>query len=147
MRQIGTLGTIDTLKVGERVFTDLANLIMLTGATASGGNVLIGLSKVAASPTAYQVTSGKTLKVQAIRAIGHASGATFGTVIYGDTAVSATAATSVDPTNRVDSREYGYFPAAVGGMISYASNFDIPATKYVAGYGETVYITAFGYEV
>jgi len=147
MKQIGTLGTIDTLTVGERVFTDLANLIILSGNSAASPNVLCGLSKTpAASPTAYQVTTGKTLKIAALRVFGYSAAANFGGALYGDTALPVNTGTATPPTNQISDNLQGYFPAAIGGTVSFVTNFDVPATKYVGAYAEASYVTAFGYE-
>jgi len=66
---IGTLGTIPTLTVAGRVFTDLTNLIYL-GTVISGGPTDATFRLLSGSGGAgYQVTGGKTLTIYAISAV------------------------------------------------------------------------------
>jgi len=146
MKQIGTLGTIDTLTVGERVFTDLANLLILTGATAASANVYAGLTAGVQASTAYQVTTGKTLKIAAVRAFGFSGASNFAGVLYGDTAMATETGNAIGPTNPVFDALQGYFPPGVGGKVEYATNFSAPAGKYIGCLADACYITAFGYE-
>lgn len=146
MRQIGTLGTIPTITVAGHVFTDLDNLIMITGTTGASPNTLIGLSRVSASPTAYQVTAGKTLTISAVRVNGYGAGPASGSVTYGDNALNAVSASGTPQTNAVNDVTTGYLVAGIGAVLEFVTDFDAPATKYMTGVGELVIIKAFGYE-
>lgn len=61
---IGTLGTIPTLTVGGRVFTDLTTLIILAGYQGSNARTTL---RVPGASSGYPVTTGKTLTVHAAR--------------------------------------------------------------------------------
>lgn len=63
-KPIGTLGTIDTLTVGGRVFTDLTNLLVLMGYTDSNTKASL---RAAIGSSGWAVTGGKTLTIYAIR--------------------------------------------------------------------------------
>lgn len=68
MKPIGTLGTIPTLTIGGRVFTDLENLITLAGHASTGGSTESGLKRIGpAFSTAYQVPASKALRVLAVK--------------------------------------------------------------------------------
>lgn len=63
-KPIGTLGTIDSLTIGTRVFVDLDNLIVLSAAGYAGSNYIC-TARLANATSGYQVTSGKTLRIDA----------------------------------------------------------------------------------
>lgn len=152
-RAIGTLGTIDSITVGGRVFTDLTNIITLIGVcTAGTGNSSLRLLNGTAG---YPVTTAKTLKILAIAVQILGTGATdsFG-LGYSDNDVGFGTATA--PTNPVyvgGAAINQYTPA--GSLQSlyefnYGGGFSIPAAKFVliqnAGSSQ-ISVTAYGYEV
>lgn len=156
-KPIGTLGTIDTLTVGGRTFTDLANLIVLYGACGSNGGS--GLFKPNAA-SAYQVTAGKTLQLWAMRVHQNEANTNGGdhslNFAYCDNAIAINASTS--PTNPVymygastDGLGYGQQVTNPNFLYEVGFRFDIIATKY--GYvtsgvaSPNFLITVFGYEV
>lgn len=149
-RAIGTLGTIDTLTVAGRTFTDLGNLITLGGTIPASPNVFIGLSLTqTASPSNYQVTTGKTLTIGAIRGFSLSTSANpFGQVGYGDTSTSTSGA-ATPPTGAIYSWSgYAHPGTATGEIFETGLDFDVPAQKYpfaIAAAGN-VQLAVFGYE-
>ena len=66
-KPIGTLGVIDSITVGGRAFTDLANLVVL----ASKNNTHQYYSFYEANGTGpYQVPTGKVLQIRAAQFTG-----------------------------------------------------------------------------
>ena len=66
-KPIGTLGTIPTITVGGRVFTDLDNLIVLT-AYAQTGTAAGATFREPVASSGYQVPGGQTLRILAVTA-------------------------------------------------------------------------------
>lgn len=62
---VGTLGTVPSMTVAGRVFTDLTNLKVLVFGVGSTGNVRSSFRAPGAT-SGYTVTSGKTLTIEAI---------------------------------------------------------------------------------
>lgn len=87
MKAIGTLGNVDSLKVGGQVFVDLTNLISLIANCLT--NSSSGFNQPGAS-SGYQVPGGKTFRIRAIRYINYA------------TALSATATPTRIVLNQAD---------------------------------------------
>lgn len=157
MKPIGTLGTIETVTIGPRVFTDLANLIKLHGYVKSN---TYSTFRSTLGPSGYQVTSGKTLT------LGAASVSSYDSTVpstvrlgYGDTDVGPDS--SSGPTNMVE--EYGDNDQHTGALrfnavsqitqpnptADYAINFAVAATKYPYSRhtpGTTQTIQVYGYE-
>lgn len=153
MKQIGTLGTIDTLTVGGRVLTDLNGLITLN-AVLSGTNVHYSTARLWNGTSGYQVTAGKTLTiVGSIWSITEAATTNAGGVLlYADNDIGIDNATV--PTNPV----YGFsdtdlivnFPATSVGIFGISVNFQVPSGKYPAILTQqavTGHIQLYGYEV
>lgn len=152
---IGTLGTIPTLTVGGRVFTDLTTLIIL-GGYALSNNSFASLRKPNGS-AAYSITTAKTYTIYAAKLIGYTLGGTgYINVLYGDTDAGMDAASA--PTNAVycngdaATRYAGVGASSTGtGYFLDGSHtpFAVPAGKYVASKflngGGTAFV--YGYEV
>lgn len=66
-KAIGTLGNIDTISIGGRVFTDLTNLIMLYTYIQNGGAAQYGTFRKAGGTTGYTPSGGLTFKFSAAR--------------------------------------------------------------------------------
>lgn len=149
---IGTLGTIPSLTVGGRVFTDLTNLIILSASTGGSANNVSTLRKFGAS-SGYQVTTGKTLTIYAIKVISQSSTGEALNFGYGDTDVGIRAGTT-NPTNAVfaigdSSNMLISGLSQVGGVTELAINLAVPSLKYVfAKAGDTGVsgFLAYGYE-
>jgi len=153
---VGTLGTIPTLDIGGRIFTDLTNLIVLQAQNTTTSHW--GTFRKPNSTSGYQVTSGKTLHILGAQSSIIVDGGAGGnaTVLYGDTDVGIDSASA--PTNPI--YPYGTVAVSISGSIPLnlapgvypqSLNFDVPATKYPAlyvpaGTGQQVQITIYGYE-
>jgi len=154
-KAIGTLGTIDTLTVGGRTFTDLTNLIILYGLVSTAGRHTT--LRLPNASSGYQVTSGKTFKIEAIFA--STSSASAGPVMpfYGDTDVGLDSASA--PTNPVyiggnNNPQAIALAGNTSGNLVLSNpipgmNFSVPAGKYPCVYaGATSSLVAvYGYEV
>lgn len=155
---IGTLGTIPSLQIGGRVYTDLTSLIIL-GADATAGRW--GTMRLCSGTAGYQVTTGKTLTISSVAANSPAGGGSsvYGTILYGNTDVgfqSASAPTS--PVYMFGSSTVfpilGAFAASGASVSNYKDtainiNFAVPATKYPAlenSGGAEIFMIAYGYE-
>jgi len=146
-KPIGTLGTLNTLTVGGRVFTDIDNLIQLGCTIPSAPNVACALFLDALAPAAYQVTAGKVLTLGAFTCNMYANVASGATVGFADTAISVAGAASPG-TNAETSSQSIYMATALGAYGERPIVYRIPATKYpyaLAGGGNAVIIT-WGYE-
>lgn len=131
---IGTLGSVDTVTVGGRSFTDVPNLIILSMYIGGSGNFTTG--RKANGTAGYQVTAGKTYTIGAIR--GYLMLASAGTTIqsgigYADNDIGLDQNTT--PTNPV----YAYGASTAAVFAPYFSQltlelpvlFGIPQNKYV----------------
>lgn len=63
-RAIGTLGTIPSLTIGGRVYTDLDNLIILSAGTSTSGNTT--MFRKGTGSAGYPVTASKTLTITSL---------------------------------------------------------------------------------
>lgn len=69
-KAIGTIGNVQTMTVGGSLFVDTTNIIILFGGTDGATNVNSGSRKFGAQGgVTYQVTTGKTLIINAYRGI------------------------------------------------------------------------------
>lgn len=164
-RPVGTLGTIPTVTVGGRVFTDLTNLKILSTSLAASSNKYAPLydTTPGGTPGVYQVPGGKTFIIYAIKyRLEQASGGTSlaGGLFYGDTALADNDAGPL--TNPV---------GAISGNAGITSNADliftdtwgtanpnlemsiggqVPTGKYLHIFQNTAlgsHVTVYGYEV
>ncbi len=152
---ISNLGTIPTLSVGGRVFTDLTTLIVL-----AGGNLTINRYSTLRKPNGtagYQVTVGKTLRIDACRIWTTSTGGLCNVgLLYGDTDVgldSASAPTTAVSYGGSSSVYVGFQGTAASGVESQAPAeitpfFSVVAQKYAAMLSDraATNMTAFGYE-
>lgn len=152
-KPIGTLGTIPTLEIGGRVFTDLTTLIRLSGFTNTNDNCTLRKSNGSAG---YQVTGGTTLTIKAVKQTTRSAlaGARLSILLAqsdNDAGVdSATALTN--PVYEIGSGTY--FPYVASDTLSpyweCDSDFSIAATKYVSAVrqaaGAVNIFTVYGYE-
>lgn len=148
---IGNLGTIPTLTVGNRVFTDLTNLITLSGFVSGGGNY--GTMRAPNGTAGYQVTAGKTYTIHSLIITGGGvTGTGAGTILYGNTDVGTGAGSA--PTTPIYYGGYGAgglltasnFPPSITGTFCNPM-FQIPATKYPAVINSsTAFYLSYGYE-
>lgn len=133
-----------TITVGGRVFTNIADLIIL--ATVNSTN-LYGTFRISSGSSGYQVTSGKTYTVYAIRLFSTTASAWVSQAVgYGDTDVGLNSGSP--PTNNVQS--FGTAIPSVAGTADAEApmKFAIPAQKYpyIAGTGGTCTAVIYGYE-
>jgi len=147
---IGNLGTIPTLSVGNHVYTDLTNLIVLHGYAVGAHNCT--LRKGAAS-AGYQTTTGKTLTISMIHM--QQNNGTQGqiTLSYSDNDVGLDSSTSL--TNGVNVIGSAATPwlsgnTTAGAEFTKACSFGVPSQKYTTVVGinasaQTI-LDAFGYE-
>jgi hypothetical protein len=131
-KPIGTIGNVPTVTMGGRVFTDLDNLIYLSGAVPTGARCTLRKNNGSAG---YQVTTGKTMTIYA--AVGFPSTTSYGnfTLFYADNDVGQSSSTAL--TNGVylngDSASRIIFYQANNAStwgIGSPCNFAVPAQKY-----------------
>lgn len=158
-KPIGTLGVIDTLTVGGRVFTDLTNLITLHA--ISNAQIYCGMRKPDGS-AAYAVTTAKTLTIHALRHKAEVLTVTGTTALlwylaYGNATIGwDTASAPASPVYECDGSSSNKMHRTAMVSNSYdatqydISGFTIPASKNVfieqASAGSRMRVTAFGYE-
>lgn len=155
--QIGTLGTIPTITVGGRLFTDISNLIILTERVLTAAR--FSTLRKPNSSAGYQVTAGKTLTIEAQQSISSASSASqyeyF--LLYGDTDVgqdSAAAPTTPiyvagEATNTITAGHYEQAASETYVMpVNLITRFQVPAAKYAAFKATSAgtVLWAYGYE-
>ncbi len=159
-KPIGTLGTIDTLEVGGRVFTDLANLIQLNAAFGVGGpfsGFFLG------NGTPYQVSAGKTFTGWAAQMTTQLAGSpsqdypiSFGYSVnlIGAQNASAPASPLYFPFGNGTPLGYAVFSVANGGNVQFQTNlnFIVPAGSYpfcgaVQGGEYISMVNLYGYEM
>ena len=155
---LGTLGNIDTLTIGGRVFTDLTNLIILEMTANTGSGVVYSTFRLSNSSSGYQVTSGKTFTIYAIQATSLTSTARI-SLGYGNTDVgndSSSAPTSFVAEGHLivaasPSAEPPRMIIGGGSIVNFVANFSIPSLKYPcfvsdgSGFQGSAFI--YGYEV
>ncbi len=155
-------GTGDTLKIGERVFSDLTNLVVLYGysSTTANGSTL----RKPGATAGYQVPVGKKFLIKAVRVFGQSAASTSGSAmiraLYSDNDIGIDAAKAglTNPKYPGNDAKLGGIgnqgQIASPGLSRWEQDFDfeVPAQKY-PGFGnenntacvETVMI--YGYEV
>lgn len=135
-RQIGTLGNIDTITVGGRVFTDTANIIILAGTAPTSTLRNCGLSKQGGSSGAYPVTTGKTYTANAALIIGITAANAAADIGQSDNSlvVSGDASSPTNPiyfiTNSSTPAQGLTTAAAVGATLSLPLGGKIASTKF-----------------
>lgn len=153
MGQIINPPQIPLLQVGNYIFTDTRNLIVLTGFVNGAGSGNCTLRAQGAS-AGYQVTSGKTFQVYAMRVsvamagagifilqsdndVGLATGTVFTNIVYpGGNLNAATVMTGLS-TSTTGSEAYFRFNIAAGKYVSVTNNAGSLACA----------VQLFGYEV
>jgi hypothetical protein len=145
-----------TLAIGGRVFTDLANLICLLGNTDSGAGGQNTTLRKSTATTAYQVPASKQFRVRAVRlhCIASAAASRMIQLLYSDNDMGVTSNTA--PTNPVyvgghtnNSHLGSLVQAATNPQIEFAFDWVVPTTKYIGAIGTTsswVQVQVFGYE-
>jgi hypothetical protein len=126
----GTLGTIDTLKVGERVFASLSTLISLIS-YSDGGN---RSSMRKHNATAGYAPSGVAYRILAARIVGQNTAAQPGTglISYGNTDLGINTASAIDTPIYVGGSSSIFLgPAGAGIDHGVALNFLVPAGKFI----------------
>lgn len=154
---------IPSITIGGRVFTDLANLKILSGYSTNATNCRFtpAEQKSTVSTAGYQVPVGKRFNVQAVRITLTASTASNGEramrINYADNDVGALG-TATAFTNEVATVGGAVIASALGAggaalstpVYEKACSLWIPAQKYLACQGElasTVLVEIYGYEV
>lgn len=152
MSQILYPGSIPSLSVGGRLFTDITNLIILSGTANAAAGGYCSARKPNAS-ACYQVPTGKSYRLMAIQVsvLVIAAGATIA-LGYQDADVGF--GTNTAPTNLVQVAGSGNgtgFSTNAIGITEYPLDFLIPAGKYLYTYNggnvSAVQYRMFGYEV
>lgn len=111
---ISNLGTINTITIGGTQFADTTNVIQLYGFLGGATNIYSGLIKVGSgTSTAYQVTTGKTLTIFAIKLASASSVAENINIGYADAALALNSSSA--PTNPV---YFGTETSTTTGFIS-----------------------------
>lgn len=149
-RQIGTLGTIDTIAAGNRLITDLGSNLIILGAT-NGASTHFTTLRTTNGSSGYQVPGGKSLKIigyDSSVAVGAAAGGLG--ILYGDTDVGLDSASA--PTNPIYQNANGsastILLAVSAGFFGAAVNFTIPTGKYpavVCAGTIAIYVNIYGY--
>ncbi len=149
---IGTLGTIDTITVGGRVFTDLTTLKVLRGYSTSTKEFTFRNGA-----SGYQASNTLTLyALRMFNGVGASATSVIGncTLAYSDNNVGldATGGTFTNPVYYGGSSSLLTLGAGnvVGLNMTEASvNFAVPTTKYPGAVCNSAasYLTAFGYDV
>lgn len=151
MRQIGTLGTIDTLSVGGRVFT-LSDLIILETIAKTAGRY--GTFRKLNTSAGYSPGLGKSFRVMAVRIINIDSSSVSinsQSVLYADN--DSGLATATAPVNPVYALALEVFAITADGAsyVDYVTDFTIPTGKFAdydsSGATASLRIQLFGYEV
>lgn len=124
-KPIGTLGTIPSITIGGRVFTDLDNLLIL-GANMSGNKYWTFAEGNGTGD--YQVPVGKTLQVLAVQTVCTTASNGVSILLYGDNAVDNS---STPPTNPVFQFNNKNSFSAQPGVHSFITDFEVPAGKYI----------------
>ncbi len=153
-KPIGTLGVIDTLTVGGRVFTDVTSNLIIIGSSGPNGTGNHNTMRKPGSASGYQVTSGKTLTLYAFSAIASVLGSGGGIQFaYGSTDVgfnsnSAPAGVFYFGSGSANATEFSLSP--VGTTVQGAIHHPIPALNYAdclsATATNTLTCYAYGYE-
>lgn len=132
-KPIGTLGTIPTLTIGGRVFTDLTTIKMLYA--RQGGDVRSSF-RLANGTSGYAVTGGTTLTVYAVAIIPNDSSTIGFQLAYSDNDVGSDTNTAfTNPVYWMGASNALHQVAAVGSGMpeavrSFALNFQVLAAKY-----------------
>lgn len=148
---------VPSLTIGGRVLTDLANLKCLVGYASNGKQCTFRSSDVV-DTTAYQVPTGKTFKIVAMRVhcnLAAAVGSSMGAIFYCDNDLgqdSLTAATNVKyrgGASTLGQLIHGF--NSITNVLESTFKYDVPADKYVSFVnvtaGATLFIEVYGYEV
>lgn len=131
-----------SLQIGGRVFTDLANLIILQGWTATANHYasLVQINAATTKNTGYQVTAGKTLSICAEQVVAASSSAAtcqmqilFGTAaVIGSDASSAPTGASF-PLGISAGGGFSFIATATSTTpVPYSNVFPVPATDFPA---------------
>jgi len=137
------------LVIGNRVITDVDNLIVLTGVILSAA---LGKSslRVPLAGAGRAVTAGKTFKVKAIRA----SISSAGSILMGYCDNDCGVGTNTAPTNPVYfncSSGTAIICGAANSQVEQAVEYSVPTGKYLFcvtdGTTLAATVTVFGYEV
>lgn len=141
------------LVVGGRVFTDLANLKILSATGSAAGQR--ATFRDGNDSAGYAVTAGKTLRILAVKLLSIGTGATNALLAQTDNDVGLVSVTAF--TNAVYERQDGtYGCVSIAGTVNtsceQAIEFDVAATKYLSMVSGTTAGTAwvcyvYGYEV
>lgn len=158
-KAIGTLGTVDTITVGGRVFTDLTNLIIIMTSITTASRY--GTFRKASASAGYTPSGGLTFKFGAIRMIpaGYAAGDSDSCqLLYGDNDVGVnSAAAPTTPVFPGGGTVFEMGPQAVLTLQASAyggegiTDFVVPNGKYPGafhnGAGSLIVYQGFGYQV
>lgn len=153
-KPIGTLGTIETLTVGNRVFTDLTNLITL-GGKATGSNRTTLRKMGPNSGAGYAVTALKTLSIYALNVFATGASAVSAAIGQSDNDVGLDQATALtNPkyfmtgSSTLIDMVQGVAGAGVQSFISGNPLGTAAASKFVSidANGVALFLIAHGYE-
>lgn len=131
-KAIGTLGNIDTITIGERVLTDLSNLIVLYSENlAAGGSFTF---KRVSTGAAY-APSGVTFLPKVVRLVNPDASARGISVGYSDNSVGFSSGTALTNPVRVGGMGQGSGILAPIASTTHQdiSTFVVPAGKFVSG--------------
>lgn len=158
-KAIGTLGAVDTITIGNVIFTDVSNLIMVSGYVTDGTNKWTSFRKPAGS-SGYTPSGSKTFHVRAVRifslgTVGNGTGFILGynnidLGLSGTTSPSSPIYIGGDSTATLANVVVFGSSVVTGTTIEAVVDFVIPNTKYIfasnAGSASSALIQIFGYE-
>lgn len=154
MKQIGTLGTIDTITVGGRVFTNLSGLIQLYGFTIDATNRYTSVRKPSSS-SGY-APSGVIFQVSAVRIVNFNTNTQNGLAIFysnNDLGVSSTTVPSSPVYIGGDSTlsEIVATTTTQGSETIFLTDFRVPSGKFLGfdnnAQNNDMHFQVYGYEV
>ena len=127
---ISNLGTIPTLTVGGRTFTDLTNLKILVGDVSTTNKTTM---RVPGATSGYAVTSGKTFVVDVIEFVNPNTTVSYIQLTYADNDVGVNQTTALtNPVYALSNSSSYYTSATVAGSHNiFYPNFRVPAGKYI----------------
>lgn len=159
-KPIGTLGVIDTLTIGGRVFTNLASLITLVGGTTDLANPRTVFRKTTSGTATGYAPSGVTFKFAAVHVkVNDVTGdGWLGNICYADNDVGFSSATAfTNPVFMTSGASFTITPFVSSsfdtdnvGESFYYPDFVVPSGKFVSMQSGAIvigYIWAWGYEV
>jgi hypothetical protein len=139
--EIASVGVVPYLKIGQRVFTDTANLIKLVTFDTGTGN--FSTFRTHNGTAGYEVPAGKQLRIQAIVFNPLGTGNVGMKLCYGDTDVGISVG-AVAPTNAVYlGGSSGANARVINGAAGIAMSLEIGVLDFVVPAGKFAALQMF----